>query len=389
MRVLKRLLLGLLLLVVVGIAAMYVAEPVVTVRLLGLPFGGGTGPEERVGGGPGIELPVAEPGRRSIPADVLEQAIAFGRQTNSHALLIYHDGHIQLEHYYQGHSRDTLTPTQSMQKSVLALLAGIAIRDGFIASVDDPAARYLPEWANDGRSQITIRQLLQQSSGIGFPAINYFNPVGEFFQVMLGGDLGAVVLSQPLEEPPGSRFDYSNIGPQVLGIIVERATGRRYAQYLSDALWQRIGADDAFVVLDSGQHRLARVFCCLAATARSWLAVGLLHLNAGAANGLQVVPENWMQEVVTPSATNPNYGYLTWLGREHQERRRYNRKSATSVLHSEPFAAPDVIYFDGFGGQRVYVVPSKGLVIVRTGDIVMDWDDAALPNLIIRATTGP
>jgi len=54
------------------------------------------------------------------------------------------------------------------------------------------------------------------------------------------------------------------------------------------------------------------------------------------------------------------------------------------VIHSEPFAAPDVIYFDGFGGQRVYIVPSRRLVIVRTGDIAPDWDDAKLPNLLIR-----
>lgn len=64
--------------------------------------------------------------------------------------------------------------------------------------------------------------------------------------------------------------------------------------------------------------------------------------------------------------------------------RRYNSKSSATVPQAEPFAAPDLIYFDGFGGQRVYIVPSKGLVIVRTGDLATDWDEALLPNLIIR-----
>lgn len=384
LRILKRLLAVLGVALLGALAVMYVTEPVVTTRLLGLPFGGGTGPEERVPGGAALQVPTAAPAARSIPAEVLAEAVALGERTSSHALLVYHDGAVQLEHYYPGYGPDTRTPTQSMHKSVLALLTGIAIRDGFIASVDDPAALYLPEWANDGRAKVTIRQLLQQSSGIGFPSLELLNPVGEFFQVMIGGSLAEVVLGQPLEAEPGSRFEYSNIGPQAIGIILERATGRRYAEYLSTMLWQRIGAADAFVVLDSEDNRLARVFCCLAATARSWLAVGLLHLDRGVAGGEEVVPESWMREVVTPSASNPNYGYYTWLGTAYEPVRRYNSKSSATVPQAEPFAAPDLIYFDGFGGQRVYIVPSKGLVIVRTGDLATDWDEALLPNLIIR-----
>ena len=88
-----------------------------------------------------------------------------------------------------------------MHKSVLAMLVGIAIRDGFIASVDDPAARYLPEWANDGRARITIRQMLQQQSGIAFPSVG-FNPVGGFFKLTLGDDIAPIALNQPLEVEP-------------------------------------------------------------------------------------------------------------------------------------------------------------------------------------------
>jgi CubicO group peptidase (beta-lactamase class C family) len=208
--------------------------------------------------------------------------------------------------------------------------------------------------------------------------------VGGFFQMTLGGNIGPLALNQPLESEPGSRFDYNNVNAQDLGLIIQRATGTRYAQYLSESLWQRIGADDAFVVLDSEEHHMARTFCCLNATARSWLRLGLLHLNAGTANGAEVVPAAWMRDVATPSARNPNYGYLTWLGTEHQKKRYYNRKTSTHAFHSEPFVAKDLIYFDGFGGQRVYIAPSLGLVIVRTGDMATDWDDARLPNLIIR-----
>jgi CubicO group peptidase (beta-lactamase class C family) len=386
LRILKRLLAGLLLSIVAGLAIMYIADPVITSRMIGLAFGGNSGPEEAVPGGPLVEIPSVPLDRRSIDPDAVRKAEAYAAEAGSHALIVYHNGAIQVERYYPGYGRDSRTPTQSMHKSVLALLVGIAIRDGFIASVDDPAARYLPEWANDGRSGITIRQLLQQQSGIDFPTVG-FNPVGGFFQFTLGDDIKPITLNQPLAEEPGTRFDYNAINPQALGIIIERATGRRYAEYLSEALWTHLGAPDAFVSLDSTNNGMARTFCCLNATARSWLHVGLLHLNAGRFNGAQIVPESWMRDAVTPSPRNPNYGYLTWLGNEYQERRHYNHKTSTSVYHSEPFAAQDMVYFDGFGGQRVYVVKSLGLVIVRTGAIDTGWDDAYLPNVIIRGLT--
>jgi CubicO group peptidase (beta-lactamase class C family) len=91
-----------------------------------------------------------------------------------------------------------------------------------------------------------------------------------------------------------------------------------------------------------------------------------------------------MRHIVIPGANNPNYGYLTWLGNKYEEYRYYNRKTTVRIFQSEPFAAPDVIYFDGFGGQRVYIVPSHGLIIVRIGALTPDMDEAFLPNVIIR-----
>jgi len=114
----------------------------------------------------------------------------------------------------------------------------------------------------------------------------------------------------------------------------------------------------------------------------------VLQLDHGRVGERQLVPEQWMKDIITPSARNPNYGYLTWLGTTWEKERSYNRKSAAAAFHSEPFAAPDVIYFDGFGGQRVYIVPSKQLVIVTTGPLRQEWDDALLPNLIIRGMGG-
>jgi CubicO group peptidase (beta-lactamase class C family) len=380
-RLIKYLFLGLLVVIITGLGVMYIMDPVVTTRLLTVPFGADSGPLERVAGGPLIDIPTNS--ASEISAGAFAQAIAYGEETRSHALIVYHDGAIRLEHYYPGHEAADITPTQSMHKSVLAMLVGVAIKDGYIKSVEDPAWLYLPEWANDERKAITIRHMLQQSSGINFATFG-INPLGGFFQLMLGADVTPVALNLGQQVPAGTRFDYNSAIPQNMGLIIQRATGKRYAEYLSEALWKHLGVPDAWVVLDSEEHRMARTSCCLDATARSWLRLGMLHLDNGRVGRQQVVPEEWMRDIATPSAHNPNYGYFTWLGTEHSQYRYYNRKTSTRVLHSEPYAAPDVIYFDGFGGQRVYIIPSRKLVIVRTGAIAPGWDDAYLANVIIR-----
>jgi CubicO group peptidase (beta-lactamase class C family) len=378
LRFLKRLALGLLALIALALLAAFIAKPVLTTRLLGLPFGGSQGPTDPVRGGPVPALVVATESERTIPASVLEAAIKAAAETEAYSLLVWQGGALQLEQYWPGHDAKSFTSTQSMHKSVLAILVGIAIEQGLIKSVDDPAANYIEEWAGDERRHITIRQMLQQSSGIdfpGFPAV---------IDMTIGDKLEQITFEQGVLAPPGSQFDYTNINPEVLGILLQRASGMSYADYLAQNLWRHVSDDDATVLLDTEATRTPRTFCCLDTTARAWLRIGLLHLNHGRIGDRQLVPEQWMRDIITPSAQNPNYGYLTWLGTTYEKNRRYNRKSSASAFHAEPFAATDVIYFDGFGGQRVYIVPSKQLVIVTTGPLRQDWDDALLPNLVIR-----
>jgi CubicO group peptidase (beta-lactamase class C family) len=100
----------------------------------------------------------------------------------------------------------------------------------------------------------------------------------------------------------------------------------------------------------------------------------------------QLVPTEWIADTVMPAPKNPNFGYQVWLGSPPSTERRYNDYTV-KAFHSEPFAAKDLIYIDGFGGQRVYVIPSLQLVIVRTGKSATSWDDAVIPNAIIRAVS--
>ena len=307
--------------------------------------------------------------------------MAYGAETGSDALIVWRGGGIELEHYYEGADENTLTSTQSMHKSVVAILVGAAIAEGHIASVDDPVSRYLPEWGDDDRAGITLRQALWQSSGIDFPTFA-FGSLGPMMGLLVGQDMWSITLEQMAVEPPATNFEYNSINPLILGLVIENATGRPYAEYFSEALWKPLGAGDAWVQLDK-EGGMARSYCCLDVTARGWLRLGLLHLHKGVANGRRILPEEWIAEIRRPAPTNPNYGFLTWLGNEHVEQRSYNSKASLRTYHSEPFAADDVAYFDGFGGQRVYIIPSADMVIVRTGSIAGDWDDARLPNLLL------
>ncbi len=216
------------------------------------------------------------------------------------------------------------------------------------------------------------------------------NPLGDALKLALGTNVVSLALKYKATDPPNTYFAYSNLNAQLLGIILERATGERYAEILESYLWSKLGTSDARVWLDS-PGGMVRTFSNLQTKPENWLRLGLLHLNRGRVNGTQVVSEDWIKEVTTPSDTNPNYGFQTWLGTEWEENRGYGKGVPITVRHSEPFAADNIVFFDGSGGQRVYVVPSHDLVIVRTGpggtDPVtgnFDWDDAILPNTIIN-----
>ncbi len=308
--------------------------------------------------------------------------IDYGTNTGSVALVVWHDGKLILENYWPGYTKESVTDPASMHKTVNAMLVGIAIERGIIPSVDAKAALWLTEWRGDARAEITVEQLLQMASGLALVPFDP-NPFGKYFRTLLGTDLIPAYLEIQAEKPPGSEFAYNNVNAQALGILLQRAAGTRYAQLFSDELWSKLGVGDAFLWLDR-EGGMPRTFCCLQTTARGWVQVGRLFVERGQLEGRQIVPAAWIDAMLQPSAGNQNYGYQTWLGTEYVEERAYNRTVSVTAHHSEPFVADDVVFLDGFGGQRVYVIPSRRLIIVRTGAPQLDWDDARLPNLVLR-----
>ena len=112
--------------------------------------------------------------------------------------------------------------------------------------------------------------------------------------------------------------------------------------------------------------------------------MGLLLKNNGIVGGQQIVPTEWLIQMKTPSPNNPKYGFQLWIGNPHVQERFYNRNTPFGVKQAKPFLADDVIFFDGGGGQRVFVIPSADLVIVRTGMPSREWDDGVLPNIVLE-----
>jgi CubicO group peptidase (beta-lactamase class C family) len=263
---------------------------------------------------------------------------------------------------------------------VLALAVGAAVDRG-ILDIEAPVSRWIPEWRGDPRGGITLRQAMQMRSGL--EKFGAASKGGDGEAMMLGTRLEALVLRTKLVAAPGAQFNYNNIDNALAALVLQRATGVRYARWLSRTVWAPIGADDAYAWLDR-PGGMARTFCCLLARPRDWVRVGLLIKDHGMAGGRQVLSRGWMDAMAAPSPGNPGYGFEIWRGSPYAPQRSYGSGDAPPLPIGAPFAAGDMLIFDGAVGQRVYVSSDRDLVIVRIGEFVPDWTDSRLPNAILQ-----
>jgi CubicO group peptidase (beta-lactamase class C family) len=154
-----------------------------------------------------------------------------------------------------------------------------------------------------------------------------------------------------------------------------------------------MGGDDALVWLDR-EGGSAHTSCCLMATAMDWARLGELMRNRGELNGRAILPASWVDQMIAASGVHPWYGMHTWLGYPKEPNPRSSRAESMGAYdQKEPFLARDVYYFSGHGAQRVYVVPSRELVVVRLGPAMglrplkPGWDNSYLVNALIRGMT--
>jgi len=311
-----------------------------------------------------------------------EEFHSFMQRTGTTALLIVKEDTLLYEGYYNGHHRGSLQRMFSITKSWASALIGIAIEEGDIGSVNDPVRRYIPELTGCG---MTIRQLLQMDAGIRYQEGHY--PWRDEAKVFLHPDARRLALSVQ-EDPCANFFHYNDYHPLLLGIILERATGRRVAEYFDHKIWRPLGMQfPGKLILDSRESSFAKLESGLVMTALDLAKFGGLYLNHGRWRGRQILRQSWVEESVSPEGApcdpehfryyrNHPWGKM-WLS-HHQAYYKYlwwGRRNADA----------DHDYFAlGALGQVLYVSPGKRAIAVRTGTKwgVRDWWPTILRRLI-------
>jgi CubicO group peptidase (beta-lactamase class C family) len=323
-------------------------------------------PDEEIKGDGSYVLPTAAPETRIIADDALKAMEDYARAFNSYALIVVHKGAIQTEWYADFWSAKKLTQSQSMHKTLQALFIGIAIEEGKIASIDDPVGKYIEEWKDDPRGQITLFQLMTMSSGLTEPSFSP-NPFSDGIKWLNSGYSREVILRAAQLEgwAPGSKYDYNNLNSEILGMVVTKVFGKRYSEILREKLWLPMGGERALVHTDRPGGR-AYTSCCLGAPAMDWARFGMLLLGQGEVNGKRVVSPEWIARMTTRSPSARHYGLQTWLGYDDPPIPAQGAGS-TGAIASGPFLARDTFMTWGRGQQHVFVVPSHDLVIVRLG----------------------
>lgn len=274
------------------------------------------------------------------------------------AFLIIKNDTIQYEKYFNGYNQENIVPSFSMAKSITSVLIGCAIEDKFIRSIDDPITNYVPNLKKNGFEAVTIRHLLQMTSGLDFSE-SYVNPFGEAASFYYGRNLKNEITKLRLKQEPGTSFEYVSGNTQLLGSVLEAAlAGKSITQYFQEKLWTPLQMEyDGSWSLDKKREGTEKTFCCINARARDFAKIGRLYLNKGRWEGKQIVPENWIIEstkVDDSEGSVKEYQYQWWL------------PSTTGDFMAQ-----------GILGQYIYVNPSENVVIVRLGKNTgrIDWPE--------------
>jgi CubicO group peptidase (beta-lactamase class C family) len=313
---------------------------------------------EKVVGGNQPAAPRVSPESELLDAQALNAAAEYAASHQSLALIVSRHGYLVFERYWSGTRYDTAVESGELARILTALAAGAAISQRSIGWPDEPIGYVLPNLSQDPRGTITVRNLLQLSSGLSPRDASQDS-----------ADIIAAHLQQPLAAKPGERWQDQSADAELLAHVIGLATQQRYAQFLSQAIWSRIGAADASLWLDheAGAAHVDRGFI---AQQGDWIRVGELITGNGRYQGDEILSPRWIPQLLQPCAANSNYGSYVRLG-----------------AHSTPgitsYAVPDTLILQG-GGHRLWIIPSMQLVILRTSErpAAGDWDDARIPNLI-------
>lgn len=270
---------------------------------------------------------------------------------NPAAFLVIKNDSIVFEEYWDGYNENSLTNSFSMAKSYIGMLIGIALDEGKINSIDDPVANYLPLYKD--HPELTIKHLLTMSSGINFDE-SYTSPFGHMAKAYYGKDIEKLNENYTVTETPGEIFRYLGGNTIILSFILEKVTGQTVSEYMSEKVWQPLGAQNpALWNLDHKDGR-EKAYCCFYSNARDFARIGKLYLNKGLWNNQRIVSEDYVNESTCPAYYlkdgNGNlvdyYGYQIW---------------------TTYYKDMDIFFFRGIKGQYTIIIPDKNMIVVRLG----------------------
>jgi len=269
------------------------------------------------------------------------------------AFLVIKNEKIVFEKYWNGYSAEKKFNSFSMATSIVSLLIGKAIDEGFIKNVDQPIGDFLPDYKTGAKAKITIRHLLEMSSGLSWDE-NYNSLTSMTTKGYYGDDVTKLVLDQSVKREPGVFFDYKSGNTELLALILARATGSDISSYASEKLWKPMGAKSDALWSTDQANGVEKAFCCFNSTPRDFARFGLLALNRGRWFDQQLVSEAYMTQALKPvnhliDYKNKNVDYFGW------------------DWWLMNYRGYQVYYMMGLNGQYVIAVPELKLVIVRLG----------------------
>jgi len=310
------------------------------------------------------------PESQGMRSEDLERMVEYIETNNLsvHSVVIYRNGTIPFEAYFEPYRADMSHNMKSTSKGIISALVGIALREGFINSLDDSALSYLPEYepTEAGTSDITIRDLLTMSSGLEWNE----NDLNSMYTFFVSRRIARRVLRQPLIAEPGAQFNYNTGLTHLLSVIISEASGMSTQQFAAEYLFEPLDIHNVQWATDRDGYHVGGSELFL--TPRAMTKFGVMYLNGGEYFGRQIVPEEWVRQSTTSQiagafhGTQIQYGYLWWTNIGNQLFTYLNSETAFLAMGSH--------------GQRILVDPDLGVVVVITAD----QRDAAQCDILIR-----
>jgi len=287
----------------------------------------------------------------------VDQFDEFLEQNNTNAFIIVKNDTIIYENYFNGHHKESICKIFSITKNVLTTLIGIAIDKGQIESVHDPLIKYIPELRNKGLDKLTIYNCLNGTAGIKYNK-NYL-PFSDEAKMYYSLNIRELLQNIELEYEPGKLWRTENYSPQLLGWVLERATGTSITNYLHDNLWQPLGLNSGKFVIDSEKNRFEKTESGLVIRPIDLVKFGRLWLNNGSWEGKQIVSEDWIK-----ASTHVKKNEKIQIYWESENMNEYYKQMwwcFSTDNNLTKYSANGHFY------QRLVIVPDKNIIVLRLG----------------------